>query len=447
MPISNVIWTLAAATAFDEVDASAGKTDGISAMFANRMRSHEDDLKKLHDEMSVDTAYAFIKKANNSNYNSLVELEGTHRPTKLRNKKANGVRLIQADPTGYAAVDKAKKMLNDMVYEVKQKYEAELEKCCAYDASQSALIETTRQIIAFNNAKAADARKEALAASAVIATCQKQIPALQDSLAKLNKQCTDEIAVLDDMLKTVAADIKVMAMVLEMTQCDSQAASNLMLLKCEDECGEYMKFKNSHEAPFLANSPRAQLLAARLFGGQSPDSAANLTTTTRAPTVVKRARPCKVPLPLDQRTGKCTISGSPQCAKLNERFVAIQTGIMETQRELKAKRQALIENCQESRENFESQIRAYEQKLKDYSTKLAEATGIINEATEESRLKGIELKEFIANYDAMTVECHKNYDELESEQCALEKIRGEVFNKLSGNSDPEIGRASCRERV
>jgi hypothetical protein len=56
MPISNVILTLAAATAFDEVDAAAGKADGISAMFANHMRSHEDDLKKLHDEMSVDTA-------------------------------------------------------------------------------------------------------------------------------------------------------------------------------------------------------------------------------------------------------------------------------------------------------------------------------------------------------------------------------------------------------
>jgi hypothetical protein len=152
------------------------KPDKIGKMFATRLRSHEDDLNKLHTEMSLDSAYAFVKKTNSTKYSSLVEMDGIRGSANLRHKKGNrvtSIALINEDPKGYAAVDKAKKMLNDMVYEVKQKYEAELEKCCAYDNSQSALIETTRQIIAFNNAKAADARKEALAASGVISTCQK----------------------------------------------------------------------------------------------------------------------------------------------------------------------------------------------------------------------------------------------------------------------------------
>jgi len=53
------------------------------------------------------------------------------------------------------------------------------------------------------------------------------------------------------------------------------------------------------------------------------------------------------------------------------------------------------------------------------------------------------LNEFIQNYKDMTDECHNNYEQLEAEICALNKIRGEVFNKLKGHKDPAFFK-DCR---
>jgi len=104
--------------------------------------------------------------------------------------------------------------------------------------------------------------------------------------------------------------------------------------------------------------------------------------------------------------------------------------------ELESKRAELKANCDEMQSNLEAQIEAFEQKLKDYNTALAAATAAHSEAIEQSRLKGTQLKEFMKNYKEMTEECHNNYDQLEAEICALNKIRGDVFNKLKGHKDP-----------
>merc|ERR1719265_2631587 len=74
-------------------------------------------------------------------------------------------------------------------------------------------------------------------------------------------------------------------------------------------------------------------------------------------------------------------------------------------------------------------------KLKASQTSLAAAIKCENEASENSRLKGIELTDLTDDYAAMTKTCHSNYQTLESEDCGLKKIRGEVV-KLESADNP-----------
>ena len=88
-------------------------------------------------------------------------------------------------------MDKAKNMLNEMIEEVMEKYDLELQSCCDFDETQSALMEETRQAVTFFNAEAAEARKEALEATAFIQMCETKLPELNDALAVHNAQCED----------------------------------------------------------------------------------------------------------------------------------------------------------------------------------------------------------------------------------------------------------------
>lgn len=400
------------------------------------MHEHVQRIANKTNDMAVESALQVLK--NHSNATLLLNLyAGVHTAfPRLRQRKmlnAFELKVAQA-PTGYSAVDGAMKMMNNMIEEAETKYEVELERCCSFDKSQSALMEATRQAISHANAMSASAKKEILEANSGIATCEKQIPALKLQLSEWVNQCEFEIGTLDGMLTTINGDINVIATIIESSKCENAVSAAMMLYECSDECGNYETV--GWGKPM---SPRMQALALKLVGGQEPlpgGLGANLTTTSAPPRKLTRSRPCKAPRNMDPASAKCTITKSPQCAPLLEKFYNIQTGLIETQRELEQKRSSLAANCAEARENFEAQIAGFEQKLKDYNTALAGATAVNSEAIENSRLKGVQLKEFMKNYEDMTEECHSNYDQLEAEICALTKIRGDVFNKLKGNKDP-----------
>merc|ERR1719326_716365 len=63
---------------------------------------------------------------------------------------------------------------------------------------------------------------------------------------------------------------------------------------------------------------------------------------------------------------------------------------------------------------------------------------------EASRLKGIQLVEFQKSYQETTVECHTNYDDLEAQICALQKLRMDVFSKLSATGTKPLLFADCK---
>merc|ERR1719386_522515 len=80
------------------------------------------------------------------------------------------------------------------------------------------------------------------------------------------------------------------------------------------------------------------------------------------------------PSAADKRAAKCTIKKSPQCYKLQERFLLIQAGIQDERDDLLEEISMLETFCEETKKSIETQISNDEDMLSNAQTKLAAAT-------------------------------------------------------------------------
>merc|ERR1719434_174141 len=83
---------------------------------------------------------------------------------------------LRKQPKGYAGIDGARKLLNDMIFESMTKYDAEIAKCTEYYSTQCAAMEACRGQIAASNFIAANSRSLILDAQAKINRCEVDIP-------------------------------------------------------------------------------------------------------------------------------------------------------------------------------------------------------------------------------------------------------------------------------
>merc|ERR1719424_2239032 len=75
-----------------------------------------------------------------------------------------------------------------------------------------------------------------------------------------------------------------------------------------------------------------------------------------------------------KRAAKCTLKKSPQCYKLQQRFLVIQAGIEDIRDELMEQIAALESDCKEMKSSLEASIEVDKASLASSQTKLAEGT-------------------------------------------------------------------------
>merc|ERR1719253_1976533 len=129
---------------------------------------------------------------------------------------------LRKQPKGYAGLDGARKMLNDMIFESMLKYDEEIAKCTGYYASQCAAMEACRGQIAASNYIAANSRALILDAQGTINRCEVDIPTRKLELKQHLLKCQHELYKMNARLKIVLGDIAVMTMILEMTDCEKK---------------------------------------------------------------------------------------------------------------------------------------------------------------------------------------------------------------------------------
>ena len=138
------------------------------------------------------------------------------------------------------------------------------------------------------------------------------------------------------------------------------------------------------------------------------------------------------PSAADKRAAKCALGPSPQCYKLQERFLLIQSGIEDERDELLEHIDMLKRFCEETKQTLEGQIADDEDMLSNAQTKLAAATEKEATAGEKARQTAKENDELNRDLVTQMKKCSGNYISFETELCALKKIRGELY-KMKGD--------------
>jgi hypothetical protein len=382
--------------------------------------------------------------------------------------------LRKKQPSGYSGLDGARQLLNEMIYESLSKYDAEIAKCTDFYSKQCALMEVCRGQIAASNYVAANSRALILDAQANINKCEEDIPKVKLQLRQHLEKCKNELDKLNRRLKIVMGDISVMTMILEMTDCDTSSLHMKMLamLKCKNQCTNkstvIFNHKGLHEQLKKLKSKESQELMKEAFQDMF-DGAEDMHETTFVqvggseffdPVVHKSLRqdpivnktefnnppvpftkvpgnPCNdpnqgAPSPEDKRAAKCTIKKSPQCYKLQSRFLAIQGGIQDERDQLMDDISMLENFCDETAKTLETTIANDQAMLQSEQTKLAGATEKEANAGEAARQTAKQNAELNEDLQKQMKKCSDHYISFETELCALKKIRGELY-KMKGD--------------
>merc|ERR1719398_263880 len=367
---------------------------------------------------------------------------------------------LRKQPKGYSGIDGARQMLNDMIFESMAKYDSEIAKCTEYYATQCTAMEACRSQIAASNYIAANSRALILDAQAVINKAEVEIPVKEEELKQHNIKCKREITKMVTRLKIVMGDIAIVTMILEMTDCEKKLLQmkDFGLLHCEDQCTKkhYIKFdhdglqKKVSQLQSVSRGVMADTFADLFQGIQGLEGTEFLQMSAEQTPVVNKTKFNNPPLPRtkvprnpctdpnkgapsaqDKAAAKCTLGPSPQCYKLQERFLLIQAGIQDERDELMSQIQMLEHFCAEVKMSYQTQIQDDKDMLSNAETKLAAATDKEATAGETARQTAKQNAQYNADLVTQMKKCSTNYINFETELCALKKIRGELY-KLKG---------------
>merc|ERR1719399_603194 len=179
-----------------------------------------------------------------------------------------------------------------------------------------------------------------------------------------------------------------------------------------------------------------QLMQTDSAGFQAP--IVNKTQFNNPPVPITKVpgNPCTdpdkgAPSAADKRAAKCTIKKSPQCYKLQSRFLAIQGGIADERDQLLEDISKTEAACEEQRKTLETSIANDQDLLASSNVKLAAATEKESTAGEIARQTAKQNEQYNADLVTQMKKCSTNYITFETELCALKKIRGELY-KLKG---------------
>merc|ERR1719502_1392164 len=165
-------------------------------------------------------------------------------------------------------------------------------------------------------------------------------------------------------------------MILEMTDCEKKLLQVERMRQCTDQCTHksFVQFQHDglqQKISQLQSSTSHDLMQdsfADLFEGiEALESVEFLQTAANQTPIINKTKfnnppvpktkvpgnPCNdpyagAPSAADKRAAKCTIKKSPQCYKLQERFLAIQGGIADERDELLEEIESMEASCAET---------------------------------------------------------------------------------------------------
>lgn len=442
---------------------STASLAGMRRYFVRSDEEHSYSMESISEGMNATIALQMLEQHGQATP-MLVQMARRAVTTRSHQKS-----FLRGPVSGYGGFSPALKLLNSMLYESMKKYDTESAKCADYYSKQCGMLTSLRGEVATSNFQAATCREHTLGAQGQISMLEADMPEMKQQLKDHDSKCSHEVHELRARMKIVLGDISVLTKILEMTECKSEAMLQVDLLHCKSQCKKEKFVAMDHQdlqihlsrlrspvAIGLVQENLKQLVSGSADGdeaeaGEAFAQTGNSTPTSNtsmklektgdpAPRTQVPDSPCDdpnggAPSALDKRAAKCTISGSPDCSKIQERFLIIQSGIQDERDDLQEEISKVERQCDNTRINVETQIADTDQSLKDEQTKLAEAMMCEANAAEQGRLGNQEHGQATDDLKSMMKTCSTNYQNFETEICGLKKIRGELYN-MRGTGKP-----------
>merc|ERR1719424_2735468 len=207
---------------------------------------------------------------------------------------------------------------------------------------------------------------------------------------------------MNERLKVLMGDIAVMTMILKMSDCDSKGfvqMQKLVMLRCQGQCSNN---ELQSQVDKLHSTTSKDLMAetfADMFEGADSDDSlqfvqvkvVNKTKFNNPPVPRTKvpSNPCTDPnmgAPSGSKRGsKCTLKKSPQCYKLQGKFLQIQAGIADDRDKLMEEISNADAGCKDIKKSLEASIDSDGSLLSSSQTKLAAATEKESSAGEKGR--------------------------------------------------------------
>jgi len=438
---------------------------GMRRYFVRSDEEHSSAMSSISQRMNASSALHVLERHEQATP-VLMQLARRVLRTHMAKQQKTFLQASKMMGTGYGGFKPALDLLNSMLYESMNKYDTEAAKCTDYYSRQCGFLEGVRSEVSASNYKAATCREKTLGAQANVEQLTDGAPEMSQQLKQTDLKCKHEVHDLDKRLKIVLGDIGVLTQILEMTECnEGESMLQASLLHCQSNCKQKKFLTLDHQdlQKHLSSlkSPVALGLVQEGFSALASDSSSDgdseeayseddesqptvkmNKTAAPVPRTQVPDSPCDdpdqgAPSSDDKRAAKCTVSGTPQCNKIQERFLLIQSSIMDERDDLKEEIQKTEGKCEDTKGNLEEQLKDAEQDLKDEQTKLADSMTCEANAGEEGRLSNKQHTEATADLKEMMKTCSGNYQNFETEICGLKKIRGELY-KMRGSGKPPI---------
>jgi len=458
--VLSLVWFL---TQFNEVDSHAISRMRVrSRTFAQSLASLDLQLRteeEITATMTKDMAVATLAASNITEGKAeLMNFLETKFGTPMRSLRAtqpeehlwadstahvSAVQTAKTNPTGYSALDKATDMLNAMAEETQASLEKEEFRCGSYDDNQLVLLDNTRTKLLACNADAAEAQSRVLDSMGKISTFGETLTTTKEDFVEHKRVCKSDIKTLKSQLVVVRSDIQVMARILQLTDC-----KKLLLFQCKpcggsvmiqhDEISDLIGTLESNTAKqYVDHTLELQYKEAVKISGvvslaqddvehiihQGHYSTKGPVNVSDVPKITKRAS-C-VP------NNKCSLSSSPNCQKLKDRFLMVQAGIVDKKNELKEALNTRKTECGITSQDFSQQISSLNKNIREQRTRLAVATQDVSTAQSGSHQASAQHAKMDKEYHHTMKVCCTNQNNAKSEICAMTKIRGELL-KMEG---------------
>jgi hypothetical protein len=166
-------------TMLTDVTMDSSQAEAVSEMgkvFVRSRAAQRQSMDTISKSMTLQRAVQTLEKSALTHTPMLKQITGLLSSSQNLRKhlvsSSQNLRKHLEAHDGFGGLDGARLLLNDMIYEVMVKYDAEITKCTSYYASQCALMEVARGQISAANFVAATARALIMDSQANINHCE-----------------------------------------------------------------------------------------------------------------------------------------------------------------------------------------------------------------------------------------------------------------------------------